>query len=201
MLEHHFEASVINPVEPTFNYFVHAYVGGPEFCIPKTGQAVLPLPPKKHVNSVAMDGLVTLAPSEYAGDPCTSVCGRVVIMRGPFKPESAFQKQRTFPGVQAEGKGGKGKGNDNTNQKYRHQDSSKTEVHIQGGSTMDEIVYFDGWAEGDAQAENTLEEYVAYRITAARKIDATPVCSTLRLPYYLSFVPPAGIYTKIEAYV
>eukprot|EP00959_Pyramimonas_sp_CCMP1952_P150628 3152385-Pyramimonas_sp.AAC.1 len=59
----------------------------------------------------------------------------------------------------------------------------------------------DAWADGAKQLTDAMERGKVYRITGAKKIDTSPRHSISRLSYYLRFVPPLGVKTKIEEYV
>jgi hypothetical protein len=141
-----------------------------------------------------MEQLMTLAPSEYTGEAGTCVCGRVVLSRGPFKPETHTHNSQA--GTQSgKAKGKKGKKGDGA-----PRDTTKTEIHILGGTTVDEVLFIDGWADGANQLAQAMERGRVYRIVDAKKIDDSPRYSTSRLPYFLRFVPPIGVNTKIVEY-
>ena len=137
---------------------------------------------------------MTLAPSEYTGESGTCVCGRVVGVRGPFQPERRDQES------QADSSKGKGKGKKGKNQGQTGQDRLKTEIHILGGHAIDEVLFIEGWADGARQLAEALPRGGVYRIADAKKVEATPRFSTSRLSYYLRFVPPIGVNTKIAIY-
>ena len=135
---------------------------------------------------------MTCAPSEYTGEPGTCVCGRVVLCRGPFNA-TGQDAQTTASSGKAPGKKGKKKGADT-------QTRLKTEIHILGGDSIDEVLFIDGWGDGAAQLARALTRGSVYRIAGAKKIDSSPRYSTSRLPYFLRFVPPLGLATQIELY-
>ena len=85
---------------------------------------------------------MTCAPSEYTGEPGTCVCGRVVLCRGPFNA-TGQDAQTTASSGKAPSKKGKKKGADMQNR-------LKTEIHILGGDSTDEVLFIDGWGDGAA---------------------------------------------------
>ena len=97
-----------------------------------------------------MGQVMAMSPSEYTGEPGTCVYGRVVLSRGPFKPEQHVE----------EGKGGvsnkSGKGKKGKKGRDGDQEKLKTEIHILGGSGMGEVLLIDGWAEGARQLARAL---------------------------------------------
>ena len=135
---------------------------------------------------------MTCAPSEYTGEPGTCVCGRVVLCRGPFNAANP-DAQTTASSGKATGKKGKKKGDDTQNR-------LKTEIHILGGNSIDEVLFIDGWGDGATQLARALTRGSVYRIAGAKKVDSSPRYSTSRLPYFLRFVPPLGVATQIELY-
>ena len=152
-----------------------------------------------------MDQLMTLAPSEYTGEPGTCVCGRVVLRRGPFKLDERREEEQTQNSQQGKAskgkeKGKKGKGETKAGKEKQPQEQLKMEVHLLGGQTRDEILFIDGWADGATQMGQTLVDKRVYRICGARKIDNTPKYSTSSLPYFLRVIPPIGMNTKVEEY-
>ncbi len=62
---------------------------------------------------------------------------------------------------------------------------------------MDEILYFDGWADGAVQLGNAIEEHVVYRITGARSIKDMVRFSAPQ--YYLRFRAEPGIQAYEES--
>ena len=142
-----------------------------------------------------MGQVMAMSPSEYTGEPGTCVYGRVVLSRGPFKPEQHVE----------EGKGGvsnkPSKGKKGKKGKDGDQEKLKTEIHILGGSGMGEVLFIEAWADGAKQLARALQRGQVYRIKDAKKIDSKPKFSTSKLDYYLRVVPPIGVNTKIEVWV
>jgi hypothetical protein len=132
---------------------------------------------------------MTLVPSEFSGEANTCVIGRVVIRRGPF--ELKLQNKSTS---QTKGKGKKskqsGKGND--------QPTTKAEVHLLGGTTLDEVLFFEGWYDAARQMMDVLQLGEVYRIYGAAIVAECPQYSTSRLTYYLKCTKPVGVNTLIE---
>ena len=147
---------------------------------------------------------MTLKPSEFWGEAGTCVVGRAVMTRGPFKPERKAAGDDATPPPKGGGKGGKGKkgGKGGKGEKSRasQEVSQKSEVHFLGGTSLSEILYMDAWSDGAEQLIGAVKEGKVYRISGARKITSAPTYSTSRLDYYLRFIPPIGINTKIELY-
>ena len=138
-----------------------------------------------------------LTPSEYEGQPTTCVVGRVVLTRGPLVPERRNQPSETVAsGSSSKGKSA-GKGRKNKPTAKAEAATQKAEVHLLGGATVDEILFIEAWADGAQQLAQALQRGKVYRIAGAKKIDSSPRFSTSRLPYFLRFVPPLGVGTKI----
>ena len=141
-----------------------------------------------------MDQLMSMSPAEYTGEAGTCVYGRVVLTRGPFKPE---QRSDANAGGASKSQGkrkkeGKGKKSEMA------QESLKTEIHILGGSGIEEVLFLEGWADGARQLANAVQRGHVYRIAGAKKVASKPRFSTSKLPYFLRFVTPIGVNTKIE---
>ena len=139
---------------------------------------------------------MSMAPSEYIGDVGTCVYGRVVLIRSPFTPEA----QRGESAGPALGKGNKaGKGKKGKQQSgTRATQQQKAEIHFLGGQGMDEVLFMEAWADGATQMYEAVQRGQVYRIAGAKKVDAVPRYSTSKLSYFLRFLPPIGINTKIE---
>ena len=129
-----------------------------------------------------MTDMMTLSPSEYTGETGTCVCGRVVLSRGPFQITNRAKPDDNS----ASRSKGKGKGS-----KYKRgetlYENEKSEVHLLGGDTHDELLYIEGWAAAARELSVMLPRGGVFRIAGARKINAPARFSTSRLPYYLRF--------------
>ena len=91
------------------------------------------------------------------------------------------------------GKGKKGKQQNGT----KATQSQKAEIHFLGGQGIDEVLFMEGWADGATQMYKAVVRGQVYRIAGAKKIDSVPRYSTSKLSYFLRFVPPIGVNTKI----
>ncbi|CAE7465217.1 unnamed protein product, partial [Symbiodinium sp. CCMP2592] len=80
-----------------------------------------------------------LKPSEYQGLKGTAVAGRVVIMTTNTVPI----KQRVSPAAAPS----KGKGKTKANKEAQPQASQKTELHLAGSDSVNEVVFIDAWAD------------------------------------------------------
>ena len=119
--------------------------------------------------------LMVLKPSEYWGEEGTCVVGRVVMMRGPFKPEKkAAGEDATPPPKGWKGASGK-KGGKGGKIKAPQAVSQKAEVHFLGGTTLSEVLYMDAWADGADQLMGAVKEGSVYRISGARNIKSAPI--------------------------
>ena len=56
----------------------------------------------------------------------------------------------------------------------------------------------EGWADGATQMYKAVVRGQVYRIAGAKRVDSMPRYSTSKLSYFLRFVPPLGVNTKIE---
>ena len=139
---------------------------------------------------------MSMSPSEYNGEAGTCVYGRVVLTRGPFKPEQR-DENKTAATTKSQGKSKQGKKGKKAD---AGQESLKTEVHILGGSTVDEVLFLEGWADGARQLANAVQRGQVYRIAGTKKVHSKPRYSTSRLSYYLRLVPPLGVNSKIEVW-
>ena len=82
---------------------------------------------------------MSMAPSEYVGDPGTCVFGRAVLIRSPFTPE-AQRGESAGPALGKGNKAGKGKkGKQQSGTKATQ--SQKGEIHFHGG--------LGGWCHAD----------------------------------------------------
>ena len=119
--------------------------------------------------------MMALKPSEFWGEAGTCVVGRVVMTRGPFKPEKRAEEKDPPKG----GKGGKGKkggkGGKGEKSKAPQEVSQKSEVHILGGNSLSEVLYMDAWADGADQLIGAVKEGSVYRISGARNIKSAPI--------------------------
>ena len=140
---------------------------------------------------------MSMSPSEYTGEAGTCVYGRVVLSRGPFKPEQRNEDRTAAAASKNQGKGKQGK---KGKKGEAGQDSLKTEVHILGGAGIDDVLFLEGWADGARQLADATQRGQVYRIAGAKKVDSKPRYSTSKLPYFLRFVPPLGVNTKIEVW-
>lgn len=146
---------------------------------------------------------VTLAPSEYQGEPNTCVVGRVVIMRGPISLRRRLDSLASQPAATQEssakgkGKGKKGKG---SKQKKGNADEDrvKSEIHLLGGDTADEVLFGDAWAQNARDLVGQLELGKVYRIAGAKYVAKPPEYSTSRLTYFIRFEGRFGTQIKIE---
>ena len=139
---------------------------------------------------------MSMAPSEYIGDVGICVYGRVVLIRSPFTPE-AQRGESAGAALGKANKGGKGKkGKQQSGTKATQ--SQKAEIHFLGGQGIDEVLFMEGWADGATQMCNAVARGVVYRIAGAKKIDSKPRYPTSKLAYFLRFVPPLGVITKIK---
>ena len=139
---------------------------------------------------------MSMAPSEYLGDPGTCVFGRAVLIRSPFTPE-AQGGQSAGSALGKGNKAGKGKkGKQQSGTKATQQ--QKAEIHFLGGQGMDEVLFMEAWADGATQMYKAVQRGQIYRIAGAKKVDSVPRYSTSKLPYFLRFVPPLGVNTKIK---
>ena len=139
---------------------------------------------------------MSMAPSEYVGDPGTCVFGRAVLIRSPFTPEAQRGESAgaALGKANKAGKGKKGKQQSGTNATQ----SQKAEIHFLGGQGIDEVLYMEGWADGATQMYKAVTRGQVYRIAGAKRVDSMPRYSTSKLSYFLCFVPPLGVNTKIE---
>ena len=93
---------------------------------------------------------VSLAPSEYTGEPGTSVVGRLVLKRGPVqfgddgRGGVASSQGAKGKGGAASSQGAKGRGRGKTPTDTR---PKKTELHFLGGGTVADVLYVDAWAD------------------------------------------------------
>ena len=143
-----------------------------------------------------MDAFMSMSPSEFTGEAGTCVFGRCVLIRGPFKPEHRNDDQTAAASSKRQGKGKDGK---KGKKGEAWLDSLKTEVHILGGTGIDDVLFLEGWADGAKQLAGTMKRGQVYRIAGAKNVDSKPRYSTSRLPFFLRIVPPLGMNTKIEA--
>ena len=134
---------------------------------------------------------MSMAPSEYVGDPGTCVFGRAVLIRAPFTPEA----QRGESGGAALGKANKGGKGKKGKQQHgtKATQSLKAEIHFLGGQGIDEVLFMEGWADGATQMCNAVARGVIYRIAGGKKIDSKPRYSTSKLQYFFRFVSPLGV--------
>ena len=141
---------------------------------------------------------MTLSPSEYTGESGTCVVGRVVVTRGPFAPDSSRRDGESSTAATS-GKGAKGKGkNKGAKGKDQGREMQKTEVHLLGGTGTDEVLYIEAWADGARQMAEALPKGQVFRVADAKMIAKAPIYSTSRLSYFLRFIPPLGVNTKIS---
>ena len=124
---------------------------------------------------------LVLSPAEFSGEPNTFVCGRVVLMRGPFLLTDAN------PGNSQ--KKGSGKKKDNV---------QKLEVHLLGGPTVGDVLFLDAWSDAALQLKKKLELQGVYRIGGAKVVNQTPRNSTSRLTYFIRAQAPIGVKTLVE---
>ena len=147
---------------------------------------------------------VTLPPSEYQGDPNTCVAGRVVILRGPItlrQRESATGSQpaastpaATQPACKGKGK----KGGKKPQGKGKQEERVKSELHVLGGDTADEVLFGDGWANNARELVSHLELGKCYRIAGTKYMAKPPEYSTSRLAYFIRFEGAFGTQILIE---
>ena len=138
-----------------------------------------------------MAGRLLLAPSEFAGELNTSVCGRVVVKRGPItlgevgaeSDQSARPRRSSKSGC----KGG-------TKQKPP---PIKLEVHILGGDSAGEVLFLDAWGDAANQLKDRIKVSGIYSFSGVRILNQPPRNSTPRLPYFIRAVPPIGIKTVV----
>lgn len=138
-----------------------------------------------------MANQLLLAPSEFAGEANTCVCGRVVVMRWPV----------TF--------GETGDGNDLSARPRRSSKSGckggtkqkpppiKLEVHILGGDSAGEVLFLDAWGDAANQLKNRIKVSGIYSFSGVKILHQLPRNSTSRLPYFIRAVPPIGIKTVV----
>ena len=143
---------------------------------------------------------VTLPPSEYQGDPNTCVAGRVVILRGPItlrprEGEAGSQPAASQPAGSCKGKK---KGSKKAQGNGKQEDRVKSEIHVLGGDTADEVLFGDGWANNARELVSHLGLGKCYRIAGAKYIAKPPEYSTSRLAYFIRFEGTFGTQILIE---
>ena len=130
-----------------------------------------------------------LAPSEFAGEANTCVCGRVVVMRGPvtLTGHGNDQSQRPRRSSKSGCKGG-------TKQKPP---PIKLEVHILGGDSAGEVLFLEAWGDAANQLKNRIKVSGIYSFSGVKIVHQLPRYSTSRLPYFIRAVAPIGLKTVV----
>ena len=146
---------------------------------------------------------VALAPTEFEGAPGTCVVGRCVIKRGPIsvkrnedKPEATSANAT----ASSKGKTKKGKGKAAKQAKGKEGEVLKTEVHLLGGKTADEILFVDAWADNARELDSRMTLTKIYRVAGGKYIGRAPEYSTSRLPYFIRLEGRFGSEVHIQEY-
>ena len=74
----------------------------------------------------------------------------------------------------------------------------KSEIHLLGGDTADEILFGEAWAQNARDLGRHLEQGKVYRIGGAKYVAKPPEYSTSRLEYFIRFEGRFGTQIKIE---
>ena len=123
-----------------------------------------------------------LCPHEFRGDRGTSVCGRVVLVRGPvdigIKDHLGIAKS---PVRNSQGKGKKSNGSEGR---------KKFEVHLLGGKTHGDILFLEAWGDAAVQVERQMTLGKVYCISGATVVTKAPPFSTSRLTYFCGHKRP-----------
>ena len=109
-----------------------------------------------------MASQLLLAPSEFAGESNTCVCGRVVVMRGPVtfgeigdgSDLSARPRRSSKSGCK-----------DGTKAKPP---SIKLEVHILGGDSAGEVLFLDAWGDAANQLNDRIRVSGIYSFSGVK---------------------------------
>ena len=143
---------------------------------------------------------LVLYPQEFKGEPGTCVCGRVVLVRGPFelgiKNDLGMSQspRRTLPASPGRSQKGRGKRSTNAESEVR----KKIELHLLGGETSADILFLEAWGDAAVQVERNMHLGKVYVISGATVVTKTPPFSTSRLTYFLRVFGPIGVRTHIE---
>ena len=119
-------------------------------------------------------------------------------MRGPVslrqKSDSAASQPAATQGS-AKGKSGKGS---KQRKGGAEEERVKSEIHLLGGDTADEILFGEAWAQNARDLGRHLEQGKVYRIAGAKYVAKSPEYSTSRLEYFIRFEGRFGTQIKIE---
>ena len=130
---------------------------------------------------------LVLRPSEYQGDPNTAVGGRVVLRRKVNLADLPSAESSGAKGVKGKGKG-KAKG--------KSTDTQKCEVHVLGGSGMQEMLFVECWGNGAEALYNLATGLI--RIQNARIVPQRPRYSTSKLQYYLRLENSVAVTALVQ---